>query len=461
MLISNDITKQKYLIDSLTKDINKGKIFSLYLVSCYFTLISASYLIYELQKLSVTLSDVWIFIDRKQSISIGKQELIKWQNEWQTITEPYQLKINFRIIDSDELFHVKAYYLVENESQALTPYSRLVIGSANLTKNGITSNYGNIELLSYIPDSNLHKEFYKQLEAISNHFTIQLSEVDDFSKDNIRNLYYSKFSLIANGYLIKHLDKNTKTSLLDVTYKFNENYRNPDDRGEGNLKDTREYFNKQEIEKIFRKYNKFYHVHWRDYAIKTVFGHWIPKYLVEYLNEWDNSDYRKEYRKEIDNFWKDNESKIQKKICDNILEFVSNKWLREEWFFQTIGSRKYKSILTTYEIENIGDSCYENENLKNKISKIVTNSIMIKMKQKINKNEKNLVLKYSVSEVTDFVDIDYTKIINTLYKDLCNSTNSKKNIPNKNQKIPDIINLNMGNLELIEESLKPNDFLES
>jgi|LakMenEpi03Aug12_release.lakeMendotaPanAssembly.Ray.scaffolds.fasta_scaffold00588_72 hypothetical protein len=46
MLISNDITKQKYLIDSLTKDINKGKIFSLYLVSCYFTLISASYLIY-------------------------------------------------------------------------------------------------------------------------------------------------------------------------------------------------------------------------------------------------------------------------------------------------------------------------------------------------------------------------------------------------------------------------------
>jgi hypothetical protein len=86
---------------------------------------------------------------------------------------------------------------------------------------------------------------------------------------------------------------------------------------------------------------------------------------------------------------------------------------------------------------------------------------MIKMKQKINKNEKNLVLKYSVSEVTDFVDIDYTKIINTLYKDLCNSTNSKKNIPNKNQKIPDIINLNMGNLELIEESLKPNDFLES
>ena len=179
VLVSNN-NKKKYLLDSLTNNTDKEKNYTLYLVSCYFNPKSAKSIISDLLNEEIKLSNVKILIDRGTAIGRGKNELLKWQAE---LSDDFQLNIDLQAVNSNDLFHVKAYFLKENNNT----HSNLVIGSANLTEYGLIRDYGNTELLFHISDIKFHDDFNQKLDDLVQKSAISLSKIDEF-KDDFQDL---------------------------------------------------------------------------------------------------------------------------------------------------------------------------------------------------------------------------------------------------------------------------------
>lgn len=278
--------KKEALVDYLIQDTLFWEKYHLVLVSCYFRLDSAESLIFSLIK-KITITKISIYIDRGSAINIGKDNILKWVEK---ISTDLRLEINFKIPKTSKLFHAKAYCLLSDDHNN----GSLVLGSANLTNNGLINDFSNIEILYKVKSIVDIQTFYQEL---SNPFfkCINVEELENFSKedDYENDYYYFKYALLQEGYFVQINDVTINNS-LSIKYRFNEKAR--DESTNPILKDlgievqksiySANYFQEIEnlIEEIFLKYNYSYKINLGNYGIKTAFGHWLPKNVVSYLN---------------------------------------------------------------------------------------------------------------------------------------------------------------------------------
>ena len=176
--------KKETVAQYLSSDIINNKEYHLILVSCYFILDSAEELINELLNRQIKISKISIYIDRGAAIKAGKEKINKWIKNF-----PKSINVSFKVSNISSLFHAKAYCLLADDST----YGRLVIGSANLTGAGLTeANNGNVELLYNIQDIEDIKHFYNDLTSTPLGNFIDISELENFYKDD----YYFKYALV-------------------------------------------------------------------------------------------------------------------------------------------------------------------------------------------------------------------------------------------------------------------------
>ena len=164
--------KKRSLIDYLTKEIQPNNSYHLILVSCYLNLDSVDELIESLKQ-SANLTKISIYIDRGTAIKIGKKDISDRINK---ISQNLGFKINFKIAKTANLFHAKAYCLLADDNSN----GSLVLGSANLTDNGLIGGYGNIELLYETYDIEHIINFYSDLTRSSILEFINVSELENF-----------------------------------------------------------------------------------------------------------------------------------------------------------------------------------------------------------------------------------------------------------------------------------------
>ena len=163
------------------------------------------------------------------ALACGKNKLLKWQTK---LFDNYQLNIELKAVNSNNLFHVKAYFMKNNNRN----YGNLVIGSANLTKSGIglakltkselIRDDGNTELLFHVLDAKFYDEFNQKLDEITKKSAICLSEIDEFKYGDFKNLsehekIYFKFCILANGIFIE----NDIAFFIIVRYVFEDEKR--------------------------------------------------------------------------------------------------------------------------------------------------------------------------------------------------------------------------------------------
>ena len=385
--------KKEFLIDYLTKYVWPFQNYHLVLVSCYFKLDSAKDLIdslqsrlqIRLQSRKIRIKRVSIYIDRGSAIDIGKDEILKWVKE-NSIN--LGLDIKLKISKTSNLFHAKAYCLLSEDNKN----GSLVLGSANLTNKGLIGTSGNIELLYETYNIEHILAFYKDLESSNALEFIDVSQLEEFDKEND---YYFKFALLQEGYFVKPIESNK--NLLSFKYIFNEKGQREYKTEEYNKLGFEEknnhsanYFKNKDIKfaikKICLKYNPGHNIDWGKYGIKTDLGYWIPKHIVSYLNKNYGSTSQDielckiEIRKELEKYLPSAKDEMQQQ-WNNLLV---KDWLTDE----------FKPSLTLEKAENL---------LKEKIDLFINNL------------DEYLLRYYIVQIQFDFVNLDWIQyLFNTL-----------------------------------------------
>ncbi len=156
--------KKEYLVDCLLKNHLSYKSYQLILVSCYFRLNALIYFLHTLYKrqpnIKIKTSEIRIYIDKVTAIDIEKKELKELEDFFSSLRKI--INVSLKIWNNNNLFHSKAYCLLATDQTM----GSLVIGSANLTGNGITSPNGNMELLYDTQNINEITSFYEDLESL-------------------------------------------------------------------------------------------------------------------------------------------------------------------------------------------------------------------------------------------------------------------------------------------------------
>jgi hypothetical protein len=392
-LISNSAKKEQ-LINSLLKANCQNEECDLILVSCYFTPKSAEEIIIELKSKLESLSRVLIYIDRCSAINIGKEELTKWISNIENILK---IKIDFRIVKNNCLFHVKAYCIFFKNSGSL------VIGSANLTGKGLTDSTGNIELLHDTQEKDKISSFVKDLFKYE---YINVSELELFNDEQS-----FKYALIKEGYFIKRNDI-TLNSLLSFVYKFNDKgkkeFPNEDVSHLGlETKNgySKNYFEEMmnKIELIFKKYNCTYDTDWGNYGIKTAFGYWIPKniyWIPKNIINYLSSDIDDDCKREVKQLLEEYLDKAKNLMKDAWLYLLDKDWLTKDY-------QKY----------------FSEKRVERELKKIINNCL---------KQLDKLLFRYDIIEIP--LDCNNNSLIDFIYAELKESIKNKLDLKENSQK---------------------------
>lgn len=182
--------KKDKLIELLLKTQDKRRYHNLYLTSCYFTPESAKEIIAKVSE-TIRLSCVTIYMDRKTAVLHGAKVLAKFCKNSPVDTEVFA-------VESETLFHSKAYALVAYEGTDQIYCGSLVVGSANLTGAGLTKRGGNIECLLGTQKNEVIDEFLSQLKELK---AISLEDIDKF-RLGARDSYTFKYALLQRGKFI-------------------------------------------------------------------------------------------------------------------------------------------------------------------------------------------------------------------------------------------------------------------
>lgn len=265
--------KKSKLIDLLLRTADKRRYHYLYLTSCYFSPQSAKNLINDLNN-SIRLSEVVVYIDRKTAVSLGRDYLTTFCNSFRNVD------VKMYAIDTEYLFHSKAYALISYDEDDEISCGSLVIGSANLTGNGLTNRSGNIECLLHTSDIDLLQEFVEQIDSAN---VLKIQDIEKFSNAEEYNF---KYALLQEGAFI-HKWADNLGQYLAVRYKLN-------DKGKEKIGDPafkQAGFN-IETATISKKYFIFDyeppHLEnaenlTRNYGIETYLGYWLPSLALETL----------------------------------------------------------------------------------------------------------------------------------------------------------------------------------
>lgn len=260
--------KKTKLIDLLLRTQDKRRYHHLYLASCYFTPESAKDIICKLSD-AIRLTGVTVYIDRKTATLHGSKALTRF-------CKSNGFGIELFAVDSSSLFHSKAYALVSYDESNEIYCGSLVVGSANLTGNGLADRGGNIECLLDTQDEEMLGEFVSQIGRLP---LIDLKNIDKFKLAD-RDTYTFKYALLQRGAFIhKWLDD--LAQYFAVRYTLNESGK--EKIGDPVFKDRG--FN-VETATISKRYFQFDYEppHLEDtenlrknYGIETFLGHWVPR----------------------------------------------------------------------------------------------------------------------------------------------------------------------------------------
>jgi hypothetical protein len=265
--------KKENLLLELEK-IDKRKIYNLYLLSCYFNPKSIVDIVSGVSEFA-KINETYVYIDRREAIFAG----VDLNKKIIDIFKRENLKINYeiRVVDSDVLFHTKAYALISADGDN---NGSLVVGSANLTKQGLTNKSGNIETLISTQDKNVISDFIKGIDEIK---TLDLDDVNDFANSN--SIAF-KLALLSQGYFV-HRWSDTIKQHFSVPYNLSE-------KGKKEIKNkdslvgqlgfnidaatiSKNYFNFSFEPRGDSEVNSLI----RNYGIETYLGYWIPKVIFD------------------------------------------------------------------------------------------------------------------------------------------------------------------------------------
>ena len=273
--------KKRRLLELLQKTRDKRRYHYLYLLSCYFSQDAARVLINEINKL-IRISEVLIYIDRKTAVSIGKDELRRFCNSFRNVD------VKLYAVDANCLFHSKAYALISFDNDNDIYCGSLVVGSANLTGQGLVNRSGNIESLLDTQDIDILSQFVHQLDALS------IVTIEDIEKFTDSQEYNFKYALLQEGVFI-HKWTDNLGQYLSIRYQLNEN-------GKSRIGD--EAFKQAgfnvEAATISKRYFQFDydppHLEGtenliKNYGIETYLGHWIPSSVFDTIFE--DNEYEK------------------------------------------------------------------------------------------------------------------------------------------------------------------------
>jgi hypothetical protein len=305
----------------------------LVLVSCYFTTKVATRLIKNFLNF---IDLVEIYIDRGEALKIGENNLDSWLIEINKL-----VKTDLKISNSNHLFHAKAYCLLSNDNQK----GSLVIGSANLTNNGLLSFNGNIELLYDTQDIKKILQFYSDLTSEQLLSFMTIHDLEDFNGEDD---YCFQYALVQEGCFVRKFDE-TINDLLSFNYKFNKTGQDKsttDEYKKLGLKNknvySQNYFApvQPKIETIFVKYNTKFFIDWGMYGITTKVGYWLPKILVGYLDKnrvkKDIMNCKIEVENELRSFFSQAE--------EVMVEQYYTLWIERDWLTEKFKPSNHKNM---------------------------------------------------------------------------------------------------------------------
>ena len=189
--------KDVRLIEMLGK-VDRRSSYNLYIVSCYFTVKGATQFLNKLYD-SFSLQKITLYIDKRAALKIGKSKLLKWQKKYENLT--------LYAVSHADLFHSKAYALVKYDDNDKVERGSLVVGSANLTGNGLSPIKGNIECMLDTQDVSLITEFVHSLDNI---YWQGLDKLEEFSGSEDINFRYA---LLNEGEFAHKWSDNLKSYL--------------------------------------------------------------------------------------------------------------------------------------------------------------------------------------------------------------------------------------------------------
>lgn len=295
--------KRSTLLDLLLTTPDKRRSHHIYLTSCYFTLKSARDLVNKISN-TLKVSCFSIYIDRKTAVEIGKDELEYFTNSFKNT------KVTLYAVETTTLFHSKAYAAISYDEEGDIYCGSLVVGSANLTGNGIIRRNGNIESMLETQEVEHLVEFINQLESLN---SISIEEIEDFKKSDS---FSFKYALLQEGVFI-HKWSDNLSSNLSIRYHLNT-------YGKERLGDSA--FSsagfKIATATISKQYFKFdyqpSHLEntenlSRKYGIETYLGYWVPYDAAESLIDKEKfKKFKKKLKKQLQVEIKDIKQRIQR-----------------------------------------------------------------------------------------------------------------------------------------------------
>ncbi len=301
--------KKSNLIELLSTNIDKRRKYYIFLTTCYFSPDSAKAVINDLSKL-LKIAEIYIYIDRKTAIAIGKEKLKTFVNSCGS-----DFNIELYAVDSHNLFHSKAYAAISYDDDNQINCGSLVIGSANLTGNGVTSRNGNIESLLETQEIDHLISFTRQLDSLK---TLSIDDIDSFNEADNFNF---KYALLQEGFFV-HKWSDNLAQYLSVRYYLNDN-------GKERISDSA--FSKAgfsiETATISKRYFNFDYnpphldkteTLTRQYGIETYLGYWIPYEAAESLIDQNEFD---KFKKKLEQQLIEQLSHIKENIQED-LEFL-------------------------------------------------------------------------------------------------------------------------------------------
>lgn len=273
--------KKGKIVDFLSSSVDRRRNYYLYICTCYFSpYYSAKQLIYDIRDKGISISEVFIYIDRKSAVELGGNFLSSFCNSFKNTS------VNIFAVEHEYLFHSKCYGLISFDEHDEIHSGSLVIGSANLTGAGMTARSGNIECMINLQDIDVLQELIDQTKNLN---TVDIQNIVNFSRADEYNF---KFALIQEGLFLHKWTDNVE-QYLSVRYRLS-------DKGKQMIGDeTLEQagFN-IETATINKRYFKFNYepsfLEDKDnitakYGIETHLGYWVPSAIFE--STYDKKDF--------------------------------------------------------------------------------------------------------------------------------------------------------------------------
>lgn len=282
---------------------DRRRLHHLYLSSCYFTPASATTLIKELAKAGeIKLTDVAVYIDRKTANFHGKEKL-------EQFCRSTNCKVELFAVNSSNLFHSKAYALISYDETDNIFCGSLVLGSANLTGNGLNDDSrGNVECLLDTQDIEDLDEFISQLKSLD---IANLDEIESFESSDS---FAFKYALLQCGEFV-HKWTDNLAQYFAIKYRLNE-------YGRSRIADP--IFGDMgfnvETATISKRYFQFDYepVHLEDAenltrtnGIETYLGYWVPRSALSSLFKKDGLE---EFKERLFSSLEEQHSNIKDKI---------------------------------------------------------------------------------------------------------------------------------------------------